>query len=103
MTFQKKIISRREFEDCNETVFQLYKSDNSLITTKDVQDAIEELSNRDYELIVRGLNIQKWTTLKTLDGEFDANDYDDYYINKVKDPNKFLNFEQLQICAFKNK
>jgi capsule polysaccharide export protein KpsE/RkpR len=44
-------------------------------------------------------------TLKSMNGEFDDEAFDDYYRNKVKesDVDKFTSFAQVQITAFKPK
>ena len=55
--------------------------------------------------MMRGLNIERWMTLKTMNDTFDDEAFNDYYINKVKeaDVHKFTTFAQIQITIFKKK
>ena len=55
--------------------------------------------------IVRGLNIERWQTLKGFDTEFDAESFVDYYRNKIAeaDVEKFTEFSQVQLTVFKLK
>jgi hypothetical protein len=55
--------------------------------------------------MVRGLNIERWMTIKGLNEDFDPESFIDYYVNKVKeaDVEKFIEFMQVQITVFKKK
>jgi capsule polysaccharide export protein KpsE/RkpR len=55
--------------------------------------------------MVRALNIERWCTLKGMNEEFSAEDFINYYVNKVKeaDVDKFTEFMQVQITVFKPK
>jgi hypothetical protein len=53
--------------------------------------------------MIRGLNIQRWTTLKSYDTVLDVEGLEEYYQNKVSDPAKYLNFYQLEVTVFKKK
>lgn len=52
-----------------------------------------------FQMMVRGLGLDKWTTLKGLNSELNAKEYEDYFKNKVKDVSKFTKFFQLQITT----
>ena len=55
--------------------------------------------------MIRGLNIERWQTLKGMNEEFDPETFIDYYRNKVQedDVQKFTEFKQVQVTVFKLK
>ena len=55
--------------------------------------------------MIRGLNIERWLTLKGMNDDFDDESFDDYYRNTVKeaDVHKFTTFAQIQLSVFKKK
>jgi len=55
--------------------------------------------------MIRGLNIERWLTLKGMNDDFDDESFDSYYRNTVKeaDVHKFTTFAQIQLSVFKKK
>ena len=75
---------------------------------EDVTNLIEKLHNdaskkkEKIKLMVRGLAIDKWATLKGFgDDNFNVADYTDYFHNRVKKDAKFNSFSNLQLTMIK--
>ena len=66
---------------------------------------MNKFSTGGNKILVRGLNIERWHTIKGMQEEFDPESFDDHYRNKVKeaDVEKFIEFFQVQITVFKKK
>jgi capsule polysaccharide export protein KpsE/RkpR len=101
----KTVVSKRDLGKDIQTTIQLSNKDKSFITSGQVKQIINRLEVNGTKVVVRGLNIERWMTLKSMNGEFDDEAFDDYYKNKVKesDVDKFTTFAQVQITAFKPK
>jgi capsule polysaccharide export protein KpsE/RkpR len=102
---EKKILSKRDIGDGIQTTIQLSNSDKSNITTEEISEIVNRFSTGGNRIMVRALNIERWMTLKAMNEEFNAEDFIDYYVNKVKeaDVDKFTEFMQVQITVFKPK
>jgi len=102
---EKKILSKRDIGDGIQTTIQLSNSDKSNITTDEISQIVNKFSTGGNRIMVRALNIERWCTLKGMNEEFSAEDFINYYINKVKeaDVDKFTEFMQVQITVFKPK
>jgi len=102
---EKKILSKRDIGDGIQTTIQLSNSDKSNITTDEISQIVNKFSTGGNRIMVRALNIERWMTLKAMNEEFNAEDFIDYYVNKVKeaDVDKFTEFMQVQITVFKPK
>ena len=102
---EKKILSKREFSNSVQTTIQLHNKDRSKITTDEVKNIVDRFQRGGAKILVRGLNIERWMTLKGLNEEFDAESFVDYYKNKVEEEavEKFTEFSQLQISVIKKR
>ena len=102
---EKKILSKRDVGDGIQTTIQLSNTDKSKITTEEIGQIVNKFSTGGNKIMVRGLNIERWMTVKGLNEDFDPESFIDYYINKVKeaDVEKFTEFMQVQITVFKKK
>ena len=102
---EKKILSKRDIGDGIQTTIQLSNSDKSNITTDEISEIVNRFSTGGNRIMVRALKIARWMTLKAMNEEFNAEDFIDYYVNKVKeaDVDKFTEFMQVQITVFKPK
>ena len=102
---EKKILSKRDVGDGVQTTIQLYNRDKSDITTEEISEIVNKLSTGGSKIMVRGLNIERWMTLKGMNEEFDPEIFIDYYRNKVRedDVQKFTEFKQVQVTVFKLK
>ena len=101
----KKILSKRDVGDGIQTTIQLSNTDKSKITTEEIGEIVNKFSTGGNKILVRGLNIERWQTIKGMQEEFDPESFVDYYVNKVKeaDVEKFTEFMQVQITVFKRK
>ena len=102
---EKKILSKRDVGDGIQTTIQLSNTDKSKITTEEIGEIVNKFSTGGNKIMVRGLNIERWMTVKGLNEDFDPESFIDYYVNKVKeaDVEKFIEFMQVQITVFKKK
>ena len=101
----KKILSKRDVGDGIQTTIQLSNTDKSKITTEEIGQIVNRFSTGGNKILVRGLNIERWLTIKGMQEDFDPESFIDYYVNKVKegDVEKFTEFMQVQITVFKKK
>ena len=101
----KKLLSKKQLNDGTQTTIQLSNKDKSNISTDDIKEIINHLTVGGTKIMVRGLNIERYQTLKGMNGEFNADEFVDYYVNKVAeaDVKKFTEFKQIQITVFKPK
>jgi hypothetical protein len=100
---EKKVLDKKVLGDATQTTIQLYNTDKSNITIEEVSAIIDRFSTGGSKIMVRGLNIERMSTLKTMDGEFDLEAFVGYYRNSVReiDIDKFTTFRELQITVFK--
>ena len=91
---EKKILSKRDVGDGIQTTIQLSNTDKSKITTEEIGEIVNKFSTGGNKILVRGLNIERWQTIKGMQEEFDPESFVDYYVNKVKeaDVEKFTEF-----------
>ena len=101
----KKILSKRDVGDGIQTTIQLSNTDKSKITTEEIGEIVNKFSTDGNKILVRGLNIERWQTIKGMQEEFDPESFVDYYVNKIReeDVHKFTEFFQIQITVFKKK
>jgi hypothetical protein len=102
---EKKILSKREFANSVQTTIQLHNKDRSKITTDEVKKIVDRFQRGGAKILVRGVNIERWMTLKGWNEDFDAESFVYYYKNKVEEEavEKFTEFSQLQISVIKNR
>ena len=102
---EKKILSKRDVGDGVQTTIQLSNTDKSKITTEEIGQIVNRFSTGGNKILVRGLNIERWQTIKGMQEEFDPESFVDYYVNKIReeDVHKFTEFFQVQITVFKKK
>ena len=102
---EKKILSKRDVGDGVQTTIQLYNRDKSDITTDEITEIVNKLSTNGSKVMIRGLNIERWQTLKGMNEDFEPETFIDYYRNKVQedDVQKFTEFKQVQVIVFKLK
>jgi hypothetical protein len=102
---EKKILSKRDVGDGIQTTIQLSNSDKSNITTEEIGHIVNQFSTGGKKIMVSGLNIERWQTLKGMNEDFDPESFIDYCVNKVReeDVEKFTEFKQVQITVFKLK
>jgi hypothetical protein len=101
----KKVLSKKEFADSVQTTIQLSNRDKSNITLDEIQQIIDRFQGGGAQIMVRALNVERWMTLKGFNEEFNGEDLENYYINKVEESavEKFTQFPQVQICVLKPK
>ena len=62
------------------------------MTVNQITRIIDKYKTTETKIMVRRLYIQKWSTLKGMDTEFNQKDFIEYYENKVTDATKFTTF-----------
>ena len=100
-----KVLSKKEFENSTQTTIQLSNKNGSNITTDEITQIINRFQKGGAQILVRGLNIERWMTLKGLNEEFDGETFIEYYQNKVEESaiEKFTQFSQVQISVIKKR
>jgi len=101
-SLESKVLSVRNFKDSKQTTIQLSNKNKSNMTSQQVEKIINKFKSNGSKIMVRGLNIQKWSTLKGFENDYDPMAIAEYYKNKVDDPSKFTTFNQLQISVLKD-
>ena len=93
----KKILSKKQLIDGTQTTIMSSNKNKSNITTDEIKEIINHMAVDGTKIMVRGLNIERWMTLKNMNGDFDAEEFIDYYRNKVAeaDVEKFTEFKQI--------
>jgi hypothetical protein len=86
----KKKIREVKMLDGTRTTYQYYYNNGRQIDIPKLRRIVENLeSSGEDKIVVRGLNADKWNTLKGYDSELNVQDFEDYYRNRVEDPSKF--------------
>ena len=100
-----KVLSKKDLGDTTQTTIQLSNKEKSFLTTEEIKQIADRFTSDTSKCLIRGLNIERWMTLKGMNDDFDDEAFDDYYRNKVKeaDVDKFTTFAQVQITVFKKK
>jgi capsule polysaccharide export protein KpsE/RkpR len=100
-----KVLNKKDLGDTIQTTIQLSNADKSFLTTEEIKQIADRFTSATSKCLIRGLNIERWMTLKGMNDDFDDEAFDDYYRNKVKeaDVDKFTTFAQVQITVFKKK
>jgi hypothetical protein len=83
--------------------YEIKKKDKSMMNDEDVKMFYNFYKRDDKRCLVIGQNPTRWTTLKKLDEKDLKMQKDDYWKNKVEDPEKFMLFERIQISFLEHK
>lgn len=100
---QAEILEKNKIGKTTETVIKLIRKDKTNMSMELVKEAIEGLEKRTKskkgKISVAGLNCGSWTTIKAFNKDFDEDEIDDYYQNRIKpeDRDKFKEFIQIHI------
>ena len=100
---EKKILSKRDVGDGVQTTIQLYNRDKSDITTEEISEIVNKLSTSGSKIMVRGLNIERWMTLKGMNEDFDPESFVDYYVNKVREEVQRRGAKSLEVTSNKRR
>ena len=80
--------------------FSINHQDNSAISIADIKNLSNKFSAKYDKVRIRGLNAQRFHTLKSMtQDDIQVDEYEEYYANKVKNGAKFDHFYQLQISV----
>ena len=89
--------------------FQVVRKDKQTVSLADVKKLTLHYGNKaaqandDVHIAIRGMAIDGWKTLKAFENSILTEaEYDDYYVNKVRDTTKYHSFPQLQLYIEKN-
>jgi hypothetical protein len=104
----KKIKKIAYDNDTSLTSLQVLRKDKKPISLDDVKKLTlhygqqAEKADDDVRIGIRGMAIDGWKTLKDMNNSILTEaEYDDYYVNKVMDTNKYHSFPQLQVYVQK--
>ena len=99
---EKQILSKKKVGKANQTTIQLSNKNKTFITLKQLKAISTKFESSGSKVTIRGLNIERWMTLKGMHNDFDDELFLEYYKNKVSDEDihKFTTFAQVQISVF---
>ena len=85
-------------------VINLHRKDNKPLEIKDIKKIYDKYIPKGTKCIIRGMNSMQWFTIKSLsENDLNLTDYEDYWVNKVKDSSKFDKFYTLSISCIQPK
>lgn len=105
MAYQFRQVKTIQHNNTTEKVIQVnHTAANKDITLSQMSNIYHTIMNeaqskgKNIQILMRGLNADKWNFIKGYDDTFDdGEDVEEYYRNKVKNPQKFEQFGQIQI------
>ena len=99
--YKTTLLKQVKVGKATKTSYQVTKKGN--IKVNEIKAILATLTkgNTDTKIMIRGLNADKWNTLKGYSTDLNIADFEDYYQNKVSDTSKFDYFTQLEISVFK--
>jgi hypothetical protein len=107
MSYNKQVIKTVKLGKVNQTTIQLSRKDKNLMHIDEISNIVQSIENEannrkeDVKVMVRGLNIDKWYTLKSFQNDLDSDVVDEYLHGLVQDTVKFNDFIQVHLTIFK--
>jgi hypothetical protein len=105
-TYQTTVTRRKDYIGSTERTIQFYKKSKKPISFNDIRNISNGILTKapsGTKLRIRGLGIDRWHTLKAMDGDLDILNEEEYYAGRVKNTGNFTNFSQLEITILKEK
>ncbi len=105
--YKSKVLQTRVFTDVNERTVQIHRDDEETMGLEEIQEIVQGLQDaaekkgQKIRILVRGLSPIGMFTLKGYNDEFNVEQLEDYYQNRVQLVSKFATFSQLQITIEK--
>jgi len=110
--FTSTVMSKDKFGTYEQTTIKFTsknkKNDIDKNEVENIVKALEDVSkksNHSVRTVVRGMNLQRLFTLKSLDGDLLIEEFEEYYKQNptVNDTQKFEKFSEIQITLLVNK
>lgn len=110
--FTPTVMSKDKFGTYEQTTIKFTsknkKNDIDKNEVENIVKALEDVSkksNHSVRTVVRGMNLQRLFTLKSLDGDLLIEEFEEYYKQNptVNDTQKFEKFSEIQITLLVNK
>jgi hypothetical protein len=108
VNYQTNVLKTKTYVDSKQTTFQMVRSDKTpKISVKDIRKIVSDLEtkankqNNNIKIAIRGLNPEKYHTLKGFSTDLRIVDFEDYLRGKVKDTSKFEFFSQVEVTILK--
>jgi hypothetical protein len=104
--FNINVVETNDFGDSIEKTTTISKKSKKRISPEEIRKISEKLlknAPKGSKIRIRGLGIDRWNTLQSYDKALQILDYEEYYEGKVKEPNKFADFSQIEITLLKIK
>lgn len=102
--FQTNVSKQIQLVDSTQTTLQVFKKNKKEITPKEIKVLTKQILDKapkGTKMRIRALGVDKFYTLKSLDGDLDVLEGEEYAQGKVKDTSKFSNFYQLELTVIK--
>ena len=107
IVFDKKVIKTTQVGRVKQTTVQMSRHDKQLITmnqvasiTKSIQTQADK-KKENIKLMVRGLNADKWYTIKNMDSDLNEDEVEEYMDQFVDNTVKFKDFFQIHVTVYK--
>ena len=107
IVFDKKVIKTTQVGRVKQTTVQMSRHDKQLITTNQIASITKSIQTQadkkkeNIKLMVRGLNADKWYTIKSMDSDLNEHEIDEYLNGNVGNTGKFLDFFQIHITVYR--
>jgi hypothetical protein len=95
-------VSKKKVGNVTQTTLKISMRDKSKISSDTVKQMLDKFDKDGRKMVLRGLNIERWMTLKTFQGDYNAEGLSNYYKNKVGEEfvENFTSFAQVQLTLF---
>jgi hypothetical protein len=107
MSFNKQVIKTTKVSKVKQTTVQLSRTDKKNLSIDDIAEIAKSIQTQadkkkeKIKMMIRGLNIDKWYTVKSFDSDLNADEIDDYLDGQVHDTNKFNDFFQIHVTIYR--
>ena len=107
MSYNKQILKTVKIGKVQQTTVQMSRNDKKMLSMDEIAEISKSIQtqadkkNEKIKIMIRGLNIDKWYTLKSFHSDLNADEVDDYLEGLVHDTHKFKYFFQIHLTVYK--
>ena len=107
MSYNKQILKTVKIGKVQQTTVQMSRNDKKMLSMDEIAEISKSIQtqadkkNEKIKIMIRGLNIDKWYTLKSFHSDLNPDEVDDYLEGLVHDTHKFKDFFQIHLTVYK--
>jgi hypothetical protein len=107
MSFNKQVIKTVQVGKVKQTTVQMSRTDKKTLSIDDIAEIAKSIQSQadkkkeNIKMMIRGLNIDKWYTIKNFDHDLNADEIDEYLDGQVHDTHKFNDFFQIHVTIYR--